>query len=407
MPNQIVNYRRRYNPIPYNTMFRAAKAATERIKSGNTESRTFRKMIPQIPKKNNRTVTTGSTPKTVIGSYSGGNDFTRTKRVIRSKRPKSTKAKVAKNSMLIKHLMTNEIYRFQNLSNYDTDVGGIIIRNSRNTTTGEVTSPIHIYDISAFNNESTQTCGYRLGWASTATNAVYNRTALDGQNSDGSSLSAATWMTEKNSTQTPFPAARNALHNWSDIRFNFYGPRKRTTYFEVMFILIKDEFADLIQGATSNISGKLLLQYLERPLIYNNLQTDVGGEASKMFKVVKRFRYYISASQSTDVDTTVGKVKEAKIFMRHDRLRGYDWQHHGLSASDVIPHGDDDGLDYVRDDDVHNIAAPNKRLYMVVRAFSPERALTSSLDPNVDSNRDPSYDILIRNSFSFVRSNNS
>lgn len=331
--------------------------------------------------------------------------MTSTKRTIRSRKPKTNKAKIARNSMLIKTLMTNNVFRYQNLSNYDTNVGALTIRNSRNTTTGLVTSPIHIYDISAFNNTSNHTCGYQLGWASTLAGADFSRTALIGQDQTGATFSAF-WGNEDNVQNSPYPNAKNALHNWSDIRFNFYGPRKRTTFFEVMFITLKDEFADLIHGAVSNISAKLLLQYLERPLIYSNLQTDVQGEASKMFKVVKRFRYYISASQSTDVDTSVGKVKEAKIFMRHDRMRGYDWQHNGYATTDVLPHGDADGTQWVRDDDCHNMPGPDKRLYMIVRAFSPERAVVAD-DATVDADRDPTYDCIIRNSFSFVRSMNS
>lgn len=351
------------------------------------------------PARKKKTVTkTGPNNK----SYAGGNDFTSTKRTIRSKRPRTASAKINKNSMLIKSMMHNEIYRFQNITNFDTDLGGLSIRNYRNGLTGEIQTPIHVYDISAFPNDSQQQSGYQFGWADTSAGAAMTRTALLGQNNAGSLTGSGNYFSEKNATST-FPAVQNAYHNWTDIRFNFYGPRKRTTYFEVMFIVIKSQFADLLYGAVSNPSAKLLLQYLERPLIYSNLQTDVGGNAPDMFKVVKRFRYYVSASQTTDVDTSVGKIKEAKIFMRHDRMRHFDWQHNDLLNDDILPHGDDDGKDFVRDDDVHNMPSYDKRMFMVVRAFAPER----STDDDPAANRDPTYDVIIRNSWSYMKSPNS
>lgn len=407
----LTNFRRSpptqpYRPVNWQRMSDYAKGlaqAVAKAKPGGpnqVSSGMYRKAFG--PNKTSKVLTTRANGR----SYAGGNDFTTTKRTIRPRKPKTNRAKIARNSMLLKSMMQNEIYRFQNITNYDTNVGGLTLRNSRNTTTGAVTTPIHIYDISAFNNESTQTCGYQMGWASTAAGAAFTRTALTGQDQTGTPFSAY-WVTEKNATDTPFPAVQNAMHNWTDIRFNFYGPRKRTTYFDVMFIVIKSQYADLLQGNGANVSSKLLLQYLERPLIYSNLQTDVGGEGAKMFKVVKRFRYYVSASQTTDTDTSVGKIKEAKIFMKHDRKRDYDWQHHGLADTDVLPHDDDDGLNYVRDDDVHNFPAYDKRMYMVVKAFSPERAIVTDAAPDIDATRDPTYDVMIRNSFSFVRSTNS
>lgn len=304
--------------------------------------------------------------------------------------------------------MSTEIYRFQNITNYDTNVGGLLLRNFRDTTTGYVNIPIHVYDISCFSNDSNIAPGAQFVWADSTSSAALIRSTLPTQDGTGVTQANGTWHGEKNATQSPYPAVHNALHNWSDIRINLYGARKRTTYFDVMFITMKNEFADPLYAADTNVSKKLLFQYWERPLIYSNLQTDVGGKGHGMYKVLMRKRYYVSASQSTDVDTSVGKVKQVKIFMKHDRMRGYDWQHEGLSATDVLPHGDDDGKDFVRDDDVHNICSHGKRVFMVIKAFAPERTVGTTAElATPDANKDPSYDIIIRNSFSWARSQNS
>lgn len=304
--------------------------------------------------------------------------------------------------------MCNEIYRFQNITNYDTNVGAMLLRNVRDSVTGKVYSPIHVYDISAFNNEDFTVCGRQLGWASTAANAAVLNEPLLGQTAAGGAASVDYWLPEKNTASTPYPAAPKALHNWTDIRLNFYGPRKRTTWFEVMFFTVKNEFADFMYAGNTNAGMQCLLQYLERPLIYNNLQTDVNGNANRMIKVLKRYRYYVSAAQTTDTDTSVGKVKEAKIFMKHDRLRNYDWQHTDLSSpATILPHGDTDGDQYFRDDDVHNHPEYGKTLFMLVRAFAPERGVVTGYSESVSADRDPTYDVIIRNSFSYVRSQNS
>lgn len=378
-----------YNAYRYRNQARAVGTAARGFLKPKKYSKPFKKK--------------GTVTKRPVGrSYTGGNDFTSTKRTIKSKRPKTVKSKVNKNNLLIKSMMHNEIYRFQNITNFDTDLGALSLRNYEDPVSGTIETPIHVYDISAFSNENNQIAGYQFGWASASSGASMTRNALPGQFANGGINNTGVYHSEKTGTYV-YPSVQNALHNWTDIRFNFYGPRKRTTYFEVMFVVIKSQFADLLYGATSNPSSKLLLQYLERPLIYSNLQTDVGGEAYKMFKVVRRFRYYVSASQSTDVDTSVGKIKEAKIFFKHDRMRHYDWQHNNLLDDDILPHGPDDGINYVRDDDVHNQPAYDRRLFMIVRAFAPER----STDESPVADRDPTYDIIIRNSFSYMKAPNS
>jgi len=384
--------------------YRNRKAATELGSALRNITISTKKVFPK--KRKGTKMTKSNVTRANGRSYAGGNDLTTTKRKIYSRRPRTYRSKINRNSMLIKGLMTNEVYRFQNLTRYDTDVGAIALRQGYNSSLNAVYSPVHVYDITSFNNETSVVAGYQLGWNDVASTADMIKIPIPCQTTAGTGTSSF-WQQENNAAATPYPAAMKALHNWTSIGFNFYGPRKRTTWFEVMFITMKDEFADLMYASGSNPSVKLLLQYLERPLIYSNLQTDVGGKAHNMFKVVKRFRYYVSASQTTDVDTSVGKIKEAKIFMRHDRMRDYHWQHNDFDTSSVIPHGENDGIDFTRDDDVHNYPAYGKRMYMVVRAFSPERVTFTNDALAVDANRDPTYDIIMRNSFSFVRSLNS
>lgn len=353
---------------------RIGQAIKYRLKSGKTKSRMGKNMLYS-----------GQT-KDVIG---GGNDWTVSKRRVGRKKPNT----VVRLSKMVEAGMTKTIYRFQGLTNFDTNVGFFGIGNY--SITGSIRLPVHIYDLTSFPNNSTvgaPPVAYYYNWTSTAATADIQRLNYDGQTPTGT-LSPG-WNVE-NGLNTSFPNTRIMRHDWSDIRINFYGPRKRTTKFEVMFVRIKDEFANPLIAATNNAALKELMAYLERPCIYSNLQTYQTNVAKKL-QIVKKFTYWVSAGQTTDVDTTVGKIKEARIFMRHGNVYSLDWRHEGTSTS-TLSHVQADGAHYVQDVQHHNNPWHGSRLMMIIRAFAPERRT----DPvSFDANVDPTYDILIRNQIS-------
>lgn len=326
----------------------------------------------------------------------GGNDWTVVKRSI-GYRKKPTVARLAK---MVNAGMNKQIWRWQNITNFDTNVGGITIANYQ-FTNGIVESPVHVYDITSFNNVSNFSPSVKLGWASTAGTADVVRAQLPCQNADGTIDTSGVWKAENlgglATSASGFTNARTMRHDWTDIRLNFYGPRKRTTRYDVMFVRVRNEFANPLNAGINNAALKELLMYLERPCIFSNLNTHQPGNISKMMKVVKRYSYWVSAGQTTDVDTTIGKIKEARIFMRHDRNYNLDWRHE--SGGYLYPHEQADGADYVNDVTHHNHPWHGSRVFMIIRAFAPERrsGLTYSPYPTADANVDPTYDILIRN----------
>lgn len=330
-----------------------------------------------------------------IGTYNGGNDWTVSKKTIgRSKKPT-----VRRLNRLIEVGMSTNVYRFQNITNFDTNVGALALPNW-SFTTGQIQMPFHIYDLTSFNNNSIDVVnpGYYYQWASNLVTADIVRAVLPGQTATGGADATGVWQVEERAGSTTFlPNAKVMRHNWTDIRINFYGPRKRTTWFELIFFRVKDEFMNPTAAAVTNNQLKELMLYLERPSIYSNLQrleTDVW----KRIKIVKRMKYWVSAAQTTDVDTSVGKIKEARVFMKHDKIYKLDWRHQGVPE---IPHDVADGLDFLSDSTHHNSPWYGSRLYMMVRAFAPERIAGKTAYPSAaDANVDPSYDIIIRNSVS-------
>lgn len=293
--------------------------------------------------------------------------------------------------------MSKTVYRFQNLTNFDTNVGGMKIPNWAESSTGVVHLPIHVYDLTSVNNTGGTDPAYRYYWASTAASADCLRTTLAGQDPTGAS--STFWNPENSQRASSFPNARIMRHDWSDIRINFYGPRKRTTRYDVFFVRVKDEFANPVIAAQSNSAYKDLMAYLERPCIFSNLQT-YQTNVSKKIQIIKKYSYWVSAGQTTDVDTTVGKIKEARIFMRHDRVYKLDWRHEG-TGTDTLPHNQADGTDYVQDLTHHNNPWHGSRVLMIIRAFAPERRTVVDYSAAADANIDPTYDILIRNAVSY------
>eukprot|EP00955_Chlamydomonas_euryale_P043773 352708-Chlamydomonas_euryale.AAC.2 len=299
---------------------------------------------------------TGQQPPTV---YAGGNDISvRKSTYSRTRRPKTNVQKINMNMMMIKSLMQPAIFRAQGLTQYDTNVGFYQLRQSV-TAAGAIYSPVHVWDLTSIPDRGNdEAAGFSYGCKSALSSANMFKEGLATQDSTGSTSGDSLWYNE-NGISGQALNVENAFHEWTSANINFYGPRKRTTWFEVIFFTPKDDFADPIRANLANVENKYWLQYLERPLIHSNLQTDVGGKGYDKMRIIRRYKYFVSASQTTDVDTSVGKIKQAKIFMRHNKMLDFDWQHDS-NQTGVIPHTIEDGPDYVQDSTDINYPAANR-----------------------------------------------
>lgn len=132
---------------------------------------------------------------------------------------------------------TREVYRFQGLTNFDVNVGYFSLPNWLYGPAGSQVSirqmPIHIYNLTSFPNVTTYSPAKYYQWTNTQPNADVIQGSLAGQE-PAAFLTSTEWNTTEKSGVTLLNAS-NMFHHWSDIRFNFYGPRKRTTKFTVLF----------------------------------------------------------------------------------------------------------------------------------------------------------------------------
>eukprot|EP00955_Chlamydomonas_euryale_P109316 365923-Chlamydomonas_euryale.AAC.2 len=245
--------------------------------------------------------------------YAGGNDISVMKSTYsRTRRPRTNAQKINMNKVMIKSLMQPAIFRAQGIMQYDPNVGFYQLRQSV-TAAGAIYSPVLVWDLTSIPNRGNdEAAGYSYGWEYSLSTTNMFKEDLATQDSTGSIAGGSLWYNERNGIASSPLNVENGYQEWTAININFYGPRKRTSWFEVIFFTPRDDFADPFRASLSNSENKYWLQYLERPLIYSNLQTDVSGKGYNKMRIIRRYKYFVSASQTTDVDTSVGKIKQAE-----------------------------------------------------------------------------------------------
>lgn len=344
--------------------------------------------------------------KTYIQESSGtGNELTKVKRTV-GRYPRLNNNRLFK---LMKAGMTDVILRAQGLTNFDTNVGYYPLAN-RQENEGLNIIPMHVWDLTTFPNNTTSVqAGYAYGWNNLTAAATLVRPSLSVQTPAGAKENSGFWQIEKSSgdvKQGVLPQASKIMHDWADIRINLYGARKRGTTFYIDVVRCKDEFSNLVFGGTGNNDLKELIRTMQAPLIYSNLQKYNTSNLKKL-QIIKSFKYYVPGGSLDDIDT-IGKVKEFKLFLRQGNVYNFAWQQTDVPG---LPHNQSDGPDFTNADGVYNSPFHGSRVFLVIRAFSPERrtadaSLWNTLDPSkgitevpADPLTEPSYDIIIRNKF--------
>lgn len=259
--------------------------------------------------------------------------------------------------------------RFQGLTNFDTDGGYSRLSYLKaDTDDPKRYLPIAIFDLTSFTNmNQAPPVAYHLGWASGTGGADYIRGPITGQ-TGGSTLSTPTWTTTDGDG---FATEMKKVYlKWIDIRLNFYGARKRTTQFEAQIVQFKNDYANLHMGPLDNSAAKNLLAYMERPLLFNNLQ--VATAPAEKLRVLKKFKWTVGPTTSIDLNTTTGKIQEAKIFLKMNKALNLDY-----AVGNNYDHNNvGDGADFQVDNNyLQPNVRPQSRTYLILKAFCP--ALTS------------------------------
>lgn len=299
--------------------------------------------------------------------------------------------------------MEPQYYRTSGLTQYDTNYGYYPLAQRTNAS-GWIGLPLHFWDITACGNNvngviTRPVAGqgtYFTNGTSTASAATY---ALPNQAPDGTANAGGEWYEENTSVNWAQPM-RKAFHEWTHIKANLFGVRKRATRFKVDLVMIKDTLADFINGTSTNVQKQKLYDYLSRPFMFNNLNMGDPMTAQDI-KFLKSYEVTVDPITTDEYNgvTSVPKIQTLNWFIRHNRVRRYDWRRDDVPGVGANPNAawdaeDESGQDLRVD--------PKYRVYLIIRALSPERRTVSSITNDLpDPISEPSYDLVIRNKFLF------
>lgn len=312
--------------------------------------------------------------------------------------------------------------RFQGLTNYDTNSGYKRCSQFREGAGAIQWLPINIMDLTSFQEGANAPVVMKnIGWGGRG--ASDNLVQLDvyGQSSTGAASTGTRSWTVTDTPTTAIAATPRVFLKWVKLSLNLYGARNRTTTFRLHIVRFP-QFNQNFFLNTSTAEAKELVQYLERPLMYNNLQ--VGEtECAKKMSVIKSYKWTVQPMTTESLNTTTGNIKEAHVFVRMNKCFNLAWPDEGTHEPHAIPVGENnDGIDYETRIGAHK-TGPNygSRVYAILTAFSPvdnniaagpEVALTPSeayakagAGGSVPSAaNEPTFDFLIRRGY-FVEPN--
>lgn len=305
--------------------------------------------------------------------------------------------------------------RFQGLTNFDTNSG--YTRLSQFAVGGRVYPPVVIMDLTSFQaGGDIPPVMKRIGWENLTTTAAVTSYNIYGQSANGEpSTGTASWTVTDTNT-TAIALIPRVFLKWVDLRFNLYGARNRTTTFNLYLVKFPETTQNLFTSPGAREAAELL-QYLERPLIYNNLQIGDQSVIKKM-NIVKKYSWTVQPMTNDSLNTTTGNIKEAKVFINMNKALNLSWPDEGTHEGHALPNGlNNDGIDYeIRNAQHRTGPVYGSRVYAILTAFSPVlKNFTQAGEPNltpseayarfgtggndVDAGIEPSFDFLIRRGY--------
>lgn len=235
--------------------------------------------------------------------------------------------------------------------------------------------------------------------ASTAGGAVVGTEQLPSQDATtGGAVSHSYWTRENTTSGNPH-LRRKGIHVFSQIQMNMYGVRNRSTEWSVRIVKVREEFADFFADG-SNVSKQKLVDYLARPLIVSNL--NLGDPiTAKFIKVIKQYKVSIDPITTDQVggDLAIPKIQTLRWFIKHNRLRSFDWNRlHSAADTGAAANYDTENIQQFG----MNPQVP-ARVYLLITALAPSgrSSCSDNQTPAVDVTTEPTYDIVIRNKWLF------
>lgn len=301
------------------------------------------------------------------------NDYTRATRSL-GRAPKKNLYQAWKR---INQSKTINVYAWRSYS----DWGGVAGKNKLNNTsaspsTGTLTCPCHLYDVTA----SLNILG-TPGGTITAPNIRWDVT-FSNPNDTGN----LTWVNtsplalEKSSAGSSYLEGyplRQDILDWIQFKLLFYCPTQRPSKFLIQLVQFNDE--RLVPGATVTTFSSAFWQSMVKKFMWSPLETG-DNQYNKYLKVLYSMQFSMDPKESTDPANT--KLREVNIFKRMNRRCTYDWQ-----QDDRMFMNQEDGQQ--NSGDLSTTVHPRARVFLMIRALASNGAAESNTIH-------PSYDLVYR-----------
>lgn len=277
------------------------------------------------------------------------------------------------------------MYYYRNYSAFAGTQGAVFLDNtSTTTTTGTLSVPVHLYDLTAcpnvINNVKVDPA---IGWFPKFSNPTDTGTL--------SWTTGATMQVENitgaNSIVDNYPGANDTL-DWVSARMLFYAPTQRASRIQVDVVQIKD--TRLVPDATTGVSqfATAFWQAMAKRYAYNPLEQG-DSRYQKYLKVLDSKTFIMESKESTEAVNT--HMKELNLFYRLNRRCTYNWEDQDKMAM-LSQEGQ-----YNNDTNMKTQVHPRARIFLMIRAQAGNStAQTTTLHPT--------YDIVIRTKHSQMSS---
>lgn len=277
------------------------------------------------------------------------------------------------------------IYSYRNYSPFGGVNGPLGLLNVSTTpTTGVLTAPMHLWDLTAAPNVVNGTVTLPViqwvpTWGTPAAGASFiwqNSQNFTVENSD----QAATITSQ-------YPNGSDTL-NWIQAKMLFYCPTTLPCRYQIDVVQFKDTrlVPDSVTG--TNQFASAFYQAMLKRFMYSPLETG-NSRYQKYLKVLHTQTFILNPKESTEAVNTI--FREVNIFMRLNRRCTYDWSDQNNMA--LTGAGGQTNTDVAVKTTVH----PRARIFLMIRAQSPNAsAFLSTIHP--------SYDIVLRTSHSQMSS---
>jgi hypothetical protein len=270
---------------------------------------------------------------------------------------------------------------------------------------GNQAFPLHVYDLTVVPNttNTNYSVAHRMQISDTGNIVWQNMNGTDPSGTFVSHYSVESQtMPRQSDGQAVLPvsgfATKYIRHEGFDIRLNAYGARAQPTWYDIMIVRFNEDHLVPLVNTTDVLAANTedqhayhaMYQQLVKSLAFNPIMPGIRN-ASKGMHVLKRVRFQIAPSSTTEVDRNPS-AKIVKLQYNDFRTRNHSWGPAAFS-SDAAVNSASYPVDPAAAFPFRDVPQEKARLFLIVRASNTTPIVEGTTET---ADNTPSYDIVIR-----------